>query len=474
MSGAAKRPAPGELEAGPRPDELEAVVARVKRYAGLVPDPGGLAAMRRVVRQRMLRVGLTSGQAYLERLCDPREGEGELAELVALLVVQKTSFFRDRRQFDLLARVVLPELVARDRRIHLWSAGCATGEEAYSLAISLRRAGLTEAQARVLATDVARPPLERASLGVFEPSRMAPLSEEERCYFKPRADGAWECRGGLGEMIEFRAHNLLSLPFPAPSDGGWDVVFCRNVLIYFERQTVQEVIRRIHDVLAPGGYLFLGVSESLFQLAEGFELVNAEDAFVYRRRDRAASPRPARAPDAVPVRHQAPGLEPTRTRPPVAAQGFVGPTPGAVVRDPPRPAQDERLVQALRAADRGSLEEARGWLEAWNDEHPLDARAHFLGAVLLFRLGDDDEALRALRRLVYLESGFAMGHFYLGLTHERLGQLEQARRAFRNAGQAAASGHALFQDPMLRSYLLPADALAAACRFRLMRLGEDG
>jgi len=245
------------------------------------------------------------------------------------------------------------------------------------------------------------------------------------------------------------------------------VIFCRNVLIYFDRQTVEEIIRHMHSVLQPGGYLFLGVCESLFQLSAGFELVSAAQAFVYRRIEGGA--RPAAA--AVPVRRE----EARRVaRPPLrrldAPPPALPPLPPAP--EPPPPV-DARLAHALDAADRGAIEEARGWLEALLDEQPMEPRAHFLRGVLLYRMGADLEALTALRRLVYLETGFAMGHFYLGLVQERLGMPELARRSFRNARDAATRTQAAPKDLLLAPYLLPSDALAEACRVRLDVAGGD-
>ncbi|HOX42061.1 MAG TPA: CheR family methyltransferase [Myxococcota bacterium] len=477
------RPTLVELDAGPAQAELIQLVARVKQHAGLLPDAGGLATMRRAVRQRMLRLGLTQSSDYLVRLRDVRDGEAELAELVALLVVQKTSFFRDRQQYELLRDRVLPELSACGRRVHLWSAGCATGEEAYSLAISLRLAGFSEVEAGVLATDIARQSLDRAAGACYDAERLEVLTPDERRYFHERPDGAWEAAQALRQMIQFRVHNLLSLPFPTPESGGWDVIFCRNVLIYFDRDTVREIIGRMHSVLVPGGFLFLGSCESLFQMSEGFELVSSTDAFVYRR-GLAAAQRPAPVPLPLPV--APPVAPPARPRPapdragrpdvgrPVAAPP-VAPAalPPLPAPPPPAPQVDERLTRALAAADHGGVEEARGWLEAYLDERPMDPRAHFLRGVLQYRLGNDLEALTSLRRLVYLEAGFAMGHFYLGLVQERLGERELARRAFRNARDAAAKGQTTLQDPVLDAFLLPSDALAEACRGRLAELGGD-
>jgi chemotaxis protein methyltransferase CheR len=468
---ALKRPTLLELDAGPSQAELVQLVARVKQHAGLLPDAGGLATMRRAMRQRMLRLGLTQSADYLVRLRDVHDGEAELAELVALLVVQKTAFFRDRRQYELLNQRVLPTLASRGRRVHLWSAGCATGEEAYSLAISLRLEGFSELDAGILATDIARHSLDRAAGARYDAERLEALTPDERRYFHRRPDGAWDAAQALRQMIQFRVHNLLSLPFPTPETGGWDVIFCRNVLIYFDRDTVREIIQRMHSVLVPGGFLFLGVCESLFQMSEGFELVSSAEAFVYRRSEGGTRrlapvlpPPPAPAPEqrtATPARPRPEPGEVTAALPPKPAP------------PPPPPALDERLARALAAADQGAVEEARGWLEAFLDERPMDPRAHFLRGVLLYRMGIDLEALTSLRRLVYLEAGFAMGHFYLGLVQERLGEHELARRAFRNARDATANKQAAPQDPVLDAYLLPSDALAEACRARLDALGGD-
>jgi chemotaxis protein methyltransferase CheR len=264
--------------------DILSVVDRIRKHAGIDYHPGRGVTLRNALVQRMLQLDKFSTEDYLKLIRGDR-GDEELAKLVALIVVQKTSFFRDRPQFELLERRVFPEMLARgaagDARVGIWSAGCSTGEEPYSIAMALKRCLWTSSQVNVLATDISRAVLGRAAGACYREKSLDELGDWERALFIPE-DGRWRLKESVRSLVEFKLHNLVSIPYPLPAEGFWDVIFCRNVLIYFNRETVRGIIENFRRVLNPGGYLFLGVCESLFRLSEGFELVCTGKAIVYR------------------------------------------------------------------------------------------------------------------------------------------------------------------------------------------------
>ncbi|MGB8930133.1 MAG: CheR family methyltransferase, partial [Anaeromyxobacteraceae bacterium] len=291
------------------PGDLVALAAVLKERVGLHVRADGLQALRLALTARLeeLAGAASTARGYL-KVFETEAGDEELRRLLPLVTVGKTSFFRDDRQFHAL-RALLPDLLgrarARGRRLSIWSAGCATGEEPYSLAMCAAEAGAEPDEVEIVATDVNPEAVAAAARGAYEARRVkdiaAPLVE---AHFDRQGD-RYVVRAGLRRYISaIRPHNLVSAIFPRPASGaGWDLVFCRNVIIYFDTATTQQVLAQFHQALVPGGYLFLGYSESLFRLFEGFELTEVAGAFLYRRPERGSRvgpPAPAGQPRAAP------------------------------------------------------------------------------------------------------------------------------------------------------------------------------
>ena len=427
---------------GIRQEELVRVMDLIRRLAGMPTEAYSYPALRRAIQRRMLKVGIDRATEYLRRIEMSAHRIDELTELASLLVIQKTSFFRDRFHFDLLIDKVIPQLRSASRPFYVWSAGCSTGEEPYSLAIAMRAAGLTESTSSVLATDLSRSSLRGAEQALYSSDKLTELTTTERSYFVPISDDLWRCSSSLQCMLSFERHNLLSLPYPKPEEAQWDVVFCRNVLIYFDRDTVHEVIRRFHRVLRPGGYLFLGSSESLFKMSDGYELFNSGKAYVYRRLEDGVK---ARSSVVRLFQSESQATADRQAFPELETQGKPEPGPGAGFDDKPQEeasietmlsAQQDKagehptdlqstevlLAFAQCAADNGSLEEAQSWLCAALEKDPFHIQARFLLAVVLQRLEQFEESAAELRRLLFLNNGFSMAHYYLGMVAEKAGR----------------------------------------------------
>lgn len=415
--------------------DFDALRTLLARAAGLVFDDARRDSVAYCVAERMRETGAGSVRAYLALL----EGTDERQRLLDEVTIQETHFFRNPPQVRALRQTVLPELLRRaasaDRRLRIWSAGCSTGEEPYTLAMLVRellpqRDGW---DVQILATDVSERALQAARLATYGPRAVQMAAPEDLArFFVPGHGGAHVVRPEVREMVQLRHHNLVTDPVPfAP--GEVDLVLCRNVTIYFGRQTTRTLMSRIHTSLRDGGYLFLGHSETLWQVSEEFRLValghGDSAAFVYRRQPDGGERRqvlPDRRtaqdgpPLAGPERRQAPRRtsrlweELTRTR--------QAPTP-----------DDHAPVRAALAAGH-YVEAERLALDRLRDA-PLDGLAHYLHGVALCDLGREPEALVALRKAVYLSPDDGFAHFRLAGTLERLGDLHAARREYRAAAQ---------------------------------------
>jgi chemotaxis methyl-accepting protein methylase len=199
-----------------------------------------------------------------------------LQALVDRITVQETSFFRDPAQFRCLAESVLPSLPSP---LTLWSAGCATGQEAYSLAMTLAESGREDW--RVLASDVSTKALDRTRAALYSERELRGLSVLRRDRFMVPVGSNWQTSAALRDRVSVFRHNLV-IDTPPFEPGSCAVVFCRNVLIYFEPKDTAAFLNRLHGWMDRGSYLFLGFSESLWNITERFLPVRLQEAFVYR------------------------------------------------------------------------------------------------------------------------------------------------------------------------------------------------
>lgn len=246
--------------------------ARLGRFieaaSGIKMAPNKLTMLEMRLRRRVSALGLDSLAAYCRRLFEEGGLSSEAVHLIDVVTTNKTDFFREPAHFRYLVDVAVPELVARGDggQLNVWSAACSTGAEPYTLAMVLddlaRRIPLRYS---ILATDICTQVLETAIAGIYPAALLEPTPEALHKRYvqrsKDRLQGLVRIAPELRSRVRFGRLNLIEATLPAPRD--FDVVFCRNVLIYFDRPTQHQVVRRLCDHLRPGGYLFLGHSETL-------------------------------------------------------------------------------------------------------------------------------------------------------------------------------------------------------------------
>lgn len=234
--------------------------------------------------RRVRKLGMSSFSEYCELIREPERDE--MVKLVNAITINLTAFFRENHHFEYLSETVVPELLrenAEKREISIWSAGCSTGEEPYSLSISLLEAlaGNNGWRAKVLATDIDSNVLARAANGVYAMERVNGISKQRlKCWFQKGSgaqSGKVRLKPEVKRQIEFGLLNLMqNWSLYAPKD----VIFCRNVIIYFDKDSKIRLIDRYADYLKPRGYLFIGHSESLYKITDRFELI---EQTIYRK-----------------------------------------------------------------------------------------------------------------------------------------------------------------------------------------------
>ncbi len=259
----------------------DAIAATLKARSGLMLGPGKLYLLETRLAPLIRREGLASLDALAARL---RPGSTLEADMVEAMTTNESLFFRDGKPFELLRRTILPRLHATrapGTPLRIWSAAAANGQEAYSIAMICAdlAAVMPGRRVEIVGTDIAREPLERARQGVysqFEVQRGLPMQMLVKHFAKEGAQ--WRIRPALRDAVSFRTWNLLADLRPL---GSFDVVFCRNVLIYFEPATKQRVLEAIARILAPDGALVLGGAETVLGLTAALQAA-PDEAGCYR------------------------------------------------------------------------------------------------------------------------------------------------------------------------------------------------
>ena len=259
--------------------------------AGISIKPGKEALVSARVAKRLRALSIPDAESYLRYLEEDQSGE-ELVRFLDVISTHFTSFFREPDHFVLLESEIAARVQAGQRRIRVWSAASSTGEEPYTIAMTaLGVKGLDSLDFKVLATDIAADTLRQAAEGRYPASRMEPVPQALRArWFVRKADPrdpqseVWEAKPELKSHIAFRRLNLAEPPFPM--QGPFDVVFCRNVLIYFDQPTRQRLMSAVEGLLRPGGLLCIGHTETLSGIRTAFKMQRPS---VFRRPEEAAS-----------------------------------------------------------------------------------------------------------------------------------------------------------------------------------------
>ena len=373
-----------------------------------------------------LRVPDEGGAGYLARL-QSREGAHELARLLAVVSVHKTDLFRDETQLEALREHVLRPLVATGRALSLWSAGCSTGEEVATLLMLLAEAG-AHPSSSVLGTDLSEAALSQARRLSFSPDvlQRVPRPMLGR-YFR---EGVLV--PSLLERARFLQHNLMDRPYPfanssgdGAGDSAFDVIVCRNVLIYFTAEAARETVNSFVERLRPGGVLVLSTAEPLLEPVQGLTTLRLPGAFFYQRDD--GTPPPPPPQPVPPPRPSSPPPRPSAPR-------------------PPRPAVTGEFPVVLSPEDEGRklFELVLEWAAAGED-HP--------------------ETESGLRKALYLAPQLAGARYLLGLMLERRGLPADAASEYRRALSVLEAGKA---SPS--AFFLNNDRLKQACKIALQRV----
>jgi chemotaxis protein methyltransferase CheR len=451
------------------------MVARTKA------SDGELAALGAWLRESYGLRLLPEKKAELSRAWDKVGGGERLGKVVAApaanaeilqrllnaLTVGETYFFRIQPHFDALRNVILPDIVGRrgdTKRVRLWSAGCATGEEPYSLAMVILEV-LPRGEGwdvEILATDVNTDFLASARDGFYRAWSFRKVDDYwRRTYFRTEGDG-FRLVPEVKRLVRFERANLMSEEECARATRRevFDLILCRNVTIYFDDNALARATGGVTERLAPGGWYLVGHAEPLFP-REGFELVNFPGAVAYRRLTEAppAAGRPARAPRREPPKPAArpEGRAPSR---PARAKTAAAASPVVDVAAVDAFIARGDDAQALAACERlaatrldagvawrlgrvlgnlGRYDEALVWCRRAAELDHASPYPYYIAALVYEELGDNRQAFEYLRRSLFVDKGFVLGHFSMANYHRWRRDEERAERFYRNVLELLAS-----------------------------------
>lgn len=465
------------------PDELLCRLSDfVAESMGLNFPPPRWPDLRRGMAAAAKALGQEADADFLRRLISIPTVPGIREVLASHLTIGETYFFRDGKAFDALAHHVLPDLLRRrrasERRLRIWSAACCTGEEPYSIAITLQRniPDWEQWNITLLATDINPDFLRRAESGTYGEwsFRDAPPWLKNN-YFRPTAEGQLEIAPRVRQMVRFAPLNLVDDVYPSlvNDTNAFDVIFCRNVLMYFTVPHAKKVLGKLHRAQVDGGWLVASAAELLHVSATPYVATPLFGTVFYRKDSQSCHAKKPSTDSSVHALTTEPAPKPS-----VANHQ----TPGAYAPSPPasqtgaslnsgellqarharaakfyelgnyREAVDQLIDSAHQLdgaqsldlltrslANLGRLTEALACCEQWAARDKLNPSVHYLRAALLQEQGDFDEAIRALRRALYADPAFPLAHVALANLARRRGDFLQAGRHLNHAQEALGS-----------------------------------
>jgi chemotaxis protein methyltransferase CheR len=456
------------------PEQFASLRDRLADYSGVYLDLARLRLLEHGLAQRLHATG--DDWATYERRIQGPAGRDELRLLAELVLNHETIFFRNGPHLRALREVLLPEIHRRKPAgapIRIWSAGCATGEEPYSLAITVLET-LGQPLARpveIWATDLSEPALRKARVGFYRGRAVQNVHADLLTrYFTPQNDG-YIVGDVLRALVRFEALNLLE-PFPR-SASGVDIIFCQNVTIYFQLKTCQELMARFYGCLPVGGLLCLGFSETLWNIFDRFHSREVAGAYVYYKetlessalpavtvsRPRVATPKPEQRPSALGsarpnVSSTSVSFEPKERLEHAAVASGRGVSDQVALASGRELLGQGKTDDALRAlrgvspqsacapqaltltarahADRGDLDLAAAEVRRVIEIDALNEEAQLLLGVIFGRQGQWPLAIQQLERARYLSADSALVSFYLAEAYRQDGRIDKATREYRN------------------------------------------
>lgn len=379
------------------------------------------------IARRFSATGAKDCSSYLSALERSNGAQNELDLLVIELTIGETYFFRHPEQFDAFRKIILPKVLEKNqsrKSLRIWCAGCSTGAEPYTISIILKREFKLQTAGwsiQILGTDINRNFLNRATEGNFDDWHLRSTNDDMKRSCFEKINGSWSIRPEFKQGLSFQAHNLVSDSFPPSGSGFFDIIFCRNVMIYFDRKTMSEILERFERCMNEGAWLLLGYAEISSDQYKPFVAVPVSSGIIFQKKKAEAVP-PAAPLDFKILNFEIPSSAPS-----------VAPSPPSSEPSTATESLEVTYHKCQELAAAGEYAAAIQMIDRMIQHDPFATKAHYLRGLAFSQLGKYPDAEQALRKAVYLDRNFILAHYHLALVYQQLGQVEKLKRHLNNA-----------------------------------------
>jgi len=465
----------------------------VNQRCGLYFKDYDLMNLQQAISLRVDALKIDSPAAYYNFLRFSGKKEEEFRELLNLLTVNHTYFFRNESQFKVLKEKILPEIIQRKLNLkqgkpllRIWSAGCSTGEEPYTIAMIIQEviADIAVWDIQIMATDASTKVLDQAAKGIYGSSSMLLMPDDYRNkYFEViqiNKQEKYKIHDNLKQMVKFSFLNLIDEQYP------WDcdIIFCRNVVIYFENETRIKIMHRMQESLNDQGYILIGHAESLQFLSRQFKMYDWQEAIYYRKLESEIKPKAGISQELSTEKYieEIARAQVTAVAPNKKIEDLLVEIVKSVhlkhyeyaldliaqAHKLDSQAQDPYYLAAEVLANQGKIKEAKGELKSALKINPLFAPAHYLFGTIYIEEGRVEEACEFLKKTLYLDSNFVLANFALANIYKNEGKYNDAIREYRNSLNILLKANS--SDIIAYSGGFNVSALAGICKSNIERL----
>ncbi|MFH1289017.1 MAG: CheR family methyltransferase [bacterium] len=481
----------------------------IKQRGGIYLYDAKMDFLRKILLNRISVRGFKGYPQYYQFLKFHPDGEEEFKELVETFTINETCFFRNTSHFSVLEEYILPELIRErllqnNKFLKIWSAGCSSGEEPYSLAMLISKMIPDHKNwaIEILATDINNKVLDLAKEGVYKKHSLRMVDDYYQEKYFVQGQKMFKLSEKVKKMVEFRHFNLLSEPYPSSIRGRWDIIFCCNVMMYFQLETIRQVVRNFYNSLRKGGYFFAGYAETSRMIADKFQLVRMDGAFFYKKVK-------VEIPVVQPmiVQHEAvrskaiqpDGLEAYSTgglavvQPESEAKEIPSVQPidlyseamelfikedysdalnklGAFLQDNQNDTK-ALLLLARIYLEKGMLSEVLSVSNKVVELDPLNDRAYYLTGFTYKQKKDFLKAIENFNKAIYLNRNNALAYYNLALVYKQMGEDKMTLREFKNSFRALNEYSP--DEPLELSGNIPPKLLIENCSRNIKKLTES-
>jgi chemotaxis protein methyltransferase CheR len=411
--------------------------------------------LERGINSASEKLGFKDAESCIQWLLITHLTKQQIEILASYLTTGETYFFRDKTSFEALEEHLNDLICSRsgkDQNLRIWCAGCSSGEEPYSIAILLSKLipDMLDWNITILATDINPFVLQKASNGIYSEWSFRDTPAWTRKYFKKNKNG-FEILPDIKKMVTFFYHNLAEDTYPSllNNTNAMDIIFCRNVMMYFSQENTKRVVQNLYSCLVEGGWLIVSPVETSHILYSQFEKVNFHNRLFYKKNEgiQVAPLQPAHFatqpptlvfPEKIRITQEEPEIEKPPTYEEALAlygQGKYAEAAEMIIKIVSCDHNDSKapLLLAQAYANMGKLTEANEWCEKAITEDRLNPRNHYLHATILEEKGQIEEAVKSLKKALYLDQDFVLAHFGLGNLCKKQGRSKESEKYFETA-----------------------------------------